>query len=267
MSACPDKELMLHAFMDGELDALGIAAFEAHLATCAGCRAELERIDAIRAALQSPAARPVASAELRARVEALAGGRDAEFVRPASSPSRFAWGSFAGGGAIGAMAACLALFLALPQLAAPGLPDQLVAGHVRSLQASHLVDIATSNRHVVKPWFNGRIDFAPPVPDLVRQGFPLVGGRLDVIDGRTVAALVYKRHLHSINLFIRPAKAFSLMPAQTIRRDSYSLVHWRDNGLDYWAVSDVEPADLDLFRREFRSAATAPGRSEGVGGR
>lgn len=267
MSACPDKELMLHAFMDGELDALGVAAFEAHLATCARCRTELERIDAIRAALQTRAARPVASTELRAIIEALAGGRNAETTQPVGSPRRFAWGSFASGGAVGALAACLALFLALPQLVAPGLPDQLVAGHVRSLQASHLVDIATSNRHVVKPWFNGRIDFAPPVPDLARQGFPLVGGRLDVIDGRTVAALVYKRHLHSINLFIRPAPAFSLMQTQTIRRDSYSLVHWHDNGLDYWAVSDVEPADLDLFGREFRSAATAPGRSERAGGR
>jgi anti-sigma factor RsiW len=263
MTACPDKELELHAFVDGELDAIGSAAFEAHVRSCAACAEELERALAVRAALQGPAVRREAPTALWARLETLAPRSEetAEAERRAM-PRRLSWGSFATGGGIGALAASLALFLALPQLSAPGLSDELVASHVRSLQAAHLVDVATSNRHVVKPWFNGKIDFAPPVPDLAGQGFPLVGGRLDVIDGRSVAALVYKRNLHSINLFVRPATWLSLQSERTFRRDSYSLAHWTSSGLDYWAVSDVDPADLSLFARTFQGAVSSGGLPE-----
>jgi anti-sigma factor RsiW len=255
MMSCPERGPALHAYADGELDALGTAALEAHLRDCAGCRAELDDIEAVRTALRAPEARVRAPEALRMRIEALAD------VRPAAPPQRWNWPSFAGGGAIGALAASIALMLALPQLASPTLtgqltdelPGELVASHVRSLQASHLVDIPTSDRHVVKPWFNGRIDFAPPVPELAPQGFPLVGGRLDVIGGRTVAAIVYKRRLHTINLFVRPAGGSSSQTALT--RDSYSLVHWTANGLDFWAVSDVGAADLGEFEKSFRAAS------------
>jgi anti-sigma factor RsiW len=186
---------------------------------------------------------------LRTRIEAMAPARPMPAARPG-----FDWRVFGGGGAVGALTAALALFLVLPQMATPDLPEELVAGHVRSLQAAHLVDVVTSDRHVVKPWFNGRVDFAPQVPDLATDGFPLVGGRLDIIGGRTVAALVYKRRLHSINLFVRPARGVNLFGARGMRRDSYSLVHWTAGGLDYWAVSDVDQADLETFRRVFVAA-------------
>jgi anti-sigma factor RsiW len=250
MTACPDQELALHAFADGELDAMATAVLETHLRGCAACREALAEIEAVRAALADPSLRLKAPEVLRARVEALS----APERRPVA-PRGFDWRVFGGGGAVGALAATLALFLIVPQMAAPNLPDELVASHVRSLQAAHLVDVATSDRHVVKPWFNGRIDFAPQVPDLAEQGFPLVGGRLDVIDGRTVAALVYKRRLHSINLFVRPAHGVNLLGASATRRDSYSLAHWTAGGLDYWAVSDIDQADLDLFRRTFVATA------------
>jgi anti-sigma factor RsiW len=129
------------------------------------------------------------------------------------------------------------------------------AGHLRALAAPQPFDVASSDRHVVKPWFNGRIDFAPPVVELAPQGFPLVGGRLDYLDGRPVAALVYRRRLHSINLFVRPAPALASPVAATTRRDGYSLVRWVAGGLEYWAVSDVDTGDLQAFRTAFRKAS------------
>jgi anti-sigma factor RsiW len=147
----------------------------------------------------------------------------------------------------------MALVFAMPQLTTTGMQDQLVASHVRSLLAHHLVDVETSNRHVVKPWFNGKIDFAPPVIDLVDRGYPLAGGRLDYIDGRVVAAIVYHRRLHSINLFVRPAGGLASPVGFTSRHDGYSIVRWTRGGLEFWAVSDIEPNELDQFRDIFES--------------
>ena len=152
-----------------------------------------------------------------------------------------------------AVAASLALFLLLP--AGPALETQLVDGHIRSLQAAHLVDIPTSDRHVVKPWFNGRIDFAPPVIELADQGFPLVGGRLDRVNGRSAAALVYRRRAHVINVFVWPGPA----PATPIteRREGYALIRWGQGGLTFWAVSDIDPADLQTFQKTFAARVPA----------
>jgi anti-sigma factor RsiW len=132
---------------------------------------------------------------------------------------------------------------------------QLVSSHVRSLQPGHLTDVQASDRHVVKPWFNGRIDFAPPVPELAARGFPLAGGRLDSIDGRTVAALVYRRRLHSVNVFIRPA------PPERDRESTeagFALAEWSGGGLRFAAVSDIPLAELRQFEAAFRAEAGAP---------
>jgi anti-sigma factor RsiW len=252
MTPCSEHALALHALADGELDAMATVALEAHLRDCPGCRAEFETIEVVRTALGSPDARPRVPQALRERTAALGGE---PIAATPSRARRLHWASFGGGGAIGALAASIALLLAVPELSGPSLSDDLVASHVRSLQASHLVDIQTSNRHVVKPWFNGRIDFAPPVPDLAQQGFPLVGGRLDVIGRRTVAAIVYRRGLHTINLFVWPAGTAPIGSQGAQARDSYGLVHWTEGGLDYWAVSDVSAKDLADFARAFRAAA------------
>ena len=160
------------------------------------------------------------------------------------------WGS----GLVTGLALSLALVLALPQVTRVGTEDQLVANHIRSLSLdSHLTDVATSNRHVVKPWFNGKIDFAPPIPELAAQGFPLVGGRLDYVDGHEVAAIVYKRRLHTINVFVLPAGALSLPVGIATKHDGYSLVRWTSGGLEFWAVSDIDLDDLQLFHRTFKS--------------
>ncbi len=137
-----------------------------------------------------------------------------------------------------------------------GLEDQLVASHVRSLLADHLTDVATSDRHTVKPWFNGRIDYAPPVPDLASDGYPLAGGRLDYAGNCVVAALVYRRRAHVINLFVLPHDRETATKTAA-RHDSYSVVHWTQSGLDFWAVSDIETGDLEAFHQAF-ARATPP---------
>jgi anti-sigma factor RsiW len=131
------------------------------------------------------------------------------------------------------------------------LTGELVASHVRSLQVAHLVDVETSDQHVVKPWFNGKLDFSPPVVELKDQGFPLVGGRLDYMNGRTVAAIVYRRGRHVINLFVWPDTAIG-GPETVNAGQGYGLRHWRAGGLTFWAVSDVNPADLTQFEADLK---------------
>lgn len=237
---CPDP-MMLHALLDDELDAANVATVEAHLRSCPDCAAQFERWQALRAMIADPALRHETPAGLRMRVLA-------DLPAPASRanpwPARLGWG------ASGAIAASLAFALVPVQVpVTASLEQQMVASHIRSLLANHLVDIPTSDRHVVKPWFNGKIDFSPPTPDLKDKGFPLVGGRLDYVGGRTVPAIVYRRNLHTINVFAWPAGAAPA--AEAVASDGYTLVHWRQGDLDFWAVSDVAGGDLTQFRDAF----------------
>jgi anti-sigma factor RsiW len=249
LNACPDKQSLIHGLLDGELDAANVLACEAHLRTCPGCAAELERLNALRELLASAELRPSAPEPLRARIEALI---DAETraTRPSWRARAARNAPWAASGVFAALAASLALVMLAPQASEGPLESELVAGHVRSLLAAHLTDVATSNRHVVKPWFNGKIDFAPQVVDLADRGFPLAGGRLDYIHGRVVAALVYRRRLHAINLFVWPA-GHAGEAALAARKDGYSLTRWVQGGLEYWAVSDIDAADLQAFKAAF----------------
>lgn len=245
--ACAEHDLALHALVDGELDAIASARLEGHLRRCPDCRAALERIEGTRALFADPALRAAMPDALRARLTG------AVPVAPSQSP-RFRAGPWLGGGAVGALAASLALLLVAPDLAEPGLADALIDGQIRSLQSGHLVDVATSDRHVVKPWFNGRITYAPPVVDLKAQGFPLIGGRLDVIARENVAALVFRRRLHTINLYIRPAPGVAAALVTRRQRAGYNVVRWVHGGLEFWAVSDLEAGELDQFRAAFVQA-------------
>jgi anti-sigma factor (TIGR02949 family) len=270
MSGCDDKLLLLQAHLDGELDAANALALEAHLRTCAACAQELARMEALRGILKGAGLDQAAPPALRDRIEAMISTETAQAAAAPRRPARTVTPprprfSLAGGGAMAiggswgsglatGLALSLALVVALPQLTRVGAEDQLVANHIRSLSiGSHLTDIATSDRHVVKPWFNGKIDFAPRVPELASRGFPLVGGRLDVVDGHEVAAIVYKRRLHTINVFVRPAPRLALPLGITAKHDGYSVVRWTESGLEYWAVSDIDLADLEQFRRSFAS--------------
>ncbi len=253
MTGCADRMVLLHGLIDGELDAANSVSVEAHAKTCMGCAEELRRLKTIQDLVSAADVRHPAPHQLRDRI--------AELVEKATAPaspqvtmpprrpgaSRLPWMT----GAVGAMmGASLALLFATPQFTNTGVQDQIVAGHVRSLLESHLIDVATSDQHRLKPWFNGRIDFAPPVVELADQGFPLIGGRLDYIGGRVVPVLVYQRRRHPINLFIRPAGKSSAVTVTT-QREGYSLARWTDDGLEFWAISDVNPDDLQLFRRAF----------------
>jgi anti-sigma factor RsiW len=256
MSACPDKALQLQGLLDGELDAVNAAACEAHLKACEGCEAEFQRLTALRETLATPGVAHAAPERLRAKVEAMLEAQ----ATPESSaaPSLGRPSPWAASGVAALLAATLAVMLVLPQVGDGAVARQLVASHVRSLLANHLTDVATSDQHVVRPWFNGKVDVAPPVPDLTAQGFPLVGGRLDYIDGHVAPAIVYRRRLHTVNLFVWSAQGRLFNAARTIRRDGYTLVEWTAGGLRYAAVSDIDPADLLRFKAAYQAHSPDP---------
>ena len=249
MSACPDKAMLLQGLLDGELDAVNAAACEAHLKTCEGCDAELRRLQALREAVTAPGVAYAAPERLRAGIESMLAAEATPAPRP--KPRLAPWMAGGVGTLSGLLAAGLALMVVLPQVTEAGVERQLVASHVRSLMANHLTDVATSDRHVVKPWFNGKVDIAPPVPDLAADGFPLVGGRLDYIDGHVAPAIVYSRRLHTVNLFVWPAGGRLPAGARAVQRDGYSLVEWTQGGLRFAAVSDIDPGDLQQFKAAY----------------
>jgi anti-sigma factor RsiW len=267
MSACGHDPLMIQAFVDGELDAIHAAEIEARIEACADCKDAYARLTALRQTLRAPGVRVAAPERLRERLRASLAAAAAEpaaasaTVTPlgARRPKPWAW---MGGGAGMAIAACAALFVIAGQSRQEQLlTDDLIASHVRSLQVAHLTDVATSDQHVVKPWFAGKLDFSPPVVELKDRGFALVGGRLDYVAGRTVAAIVYRRGRHFINVFVWPADAEG--DAEQLRRgQGYELRRWRAAGMTYWAVSDVNPTDLALFESLYKVRALGPRPAE-----
>lgn len=240
---------LLHAYVDGELDLANSRETERHLQSCADCRGTEKAIRKLRSALTSDATRYRAPAHLRRNVRA-ALRREARSTQQTLSP----WLMFATGAALAAVILGFALFQTTRAARSDAIVNQVVANHVRSLLASQLVDVVSSDQHTVKPWFDGKIDFAPEVRDLSANGFPLVGGRLDYLDGKTVAALVYHRNKHPINLFITPEPiSRSTSPTATNRR-GYNVVVWTYNGMKYWAVSDLNQVELREFTELVREA-------------
>ena len=152
--------------------------------------------------------------------------------------------------------AAIVAFNFVPRLQRPGadefLATQLIASHVRSLMANHLTDVPSSDQHTVKPWLDAKLDFAAPVVDLAAQGFPLLGGRLDYLDNHSVAALVYQRRKHFINLFVWPTTPADSKPRKMVTRQGYHLLHWVDDDFTYWAVSDVNVEDLQTFKQQLQ---------------
>ena len=247
MPACADQELLLGGLLDNELDAANVAMVEAHVARCEGCREELERMQALRGLLRADGVRHTAPDTFAKRISALP-----EFaqLRAANDNRILRW---LGPGAVGALAASLAIVTLLPPGADSVVDQEIVSSHVRSLQPGHLTDVQTTNQHIVKPWFNGKIDFSPPVPELADAGFPLAGGRLDSINGKTVAAIVYHRRLHTVNLFVWPAKDAA---ERAFVKDGFAVKEWSRNGLRYAAISDIPPAEVQQFHKLFEQRSS-----------
>jgi anti-sigma factor RsiW len=246
MAACVDQELLLGGLVDGELDAANVAMVEAHAVRCEGCREELDRLQALRNLLKSDAVRHRAPERLRQRIAALPEFKEGRAVRQ--------WlPGWLAPGLVGALAASLAFVGFLPPGGQSVIDEEVVSSHVRSLQPGHLTDVETTNQHIVKPWFNGRIDFSPPVPELADHGFPLAGGRLDSIDGKTVAAIVYHRRLHTVNLFVWPAKD---AVERSFVKDGFAVVEWSRSGLRFAAVSDIPPGELRQFADLFKAKSS-----------
>ena len=243
-----DDRLLLNAYVDGELDPAHAVEFEQRLDADPALAAAHARLVALRGAIAARVPREQASPQLRRRVSALA--------RPRTAVT--SWRALAASVAV-AFVAGSALTYAVRDFggnaAEPAPAQLLVASHLRSLMASQPFDVASSDRHTVKPWFNGKIPESPRVVDLSSQGFQLAGGRIDVIDLTPVPTLVYKRRLHVISLTALPAK-LGAAPPRAI--DGYNIVDWTEGNLTYWAVSDLAAPELEEFARAFRAGEPEP---------
>jgi anti-sigma factor RsiW len=248
---CEEIADLLHPFADGELDLVRSLTVERHLQACPACAAAVKDVQALRGALAEPALYHRAPAGLRDRVRVAL--RPAGRTRAAARP--FPWRPLA-------IASSLAFVTALTwaMLRERSVPSsdelvaqQVVASHVRSLMLpGREVDVSSSDQHTVKPWFNGRVTFAPPVKKLDGAGFELVGGRLDYLDWQKVAVLVYKRRDHVINLFVWPAARRSAQSPQGLTLQGHHVLHWSDGDLAYWAASDLNEAELREFAELIR---------------
>jgi anti-sigma factor RsiW len=247
-----ENVLLVQAEFDGELDAADALRAAQHRQNCAACRDAYAQLSATQALMHESAPRHPAPETLRRAIRAGLGVTQA--TRP-PRPTRSWWREGVSFGLGAALAAGIALLVIAP--AQQGLLDDVVASHVRALQPGHLEDVISTDQHTVKPWFDGRIDFAPPVKDLAAKQFPLLGGRLDYLDNRPVAALVYGSDKHIVDLYVWPRdkSAGSAQPLPgAAARNGYNTVHWSDNGMDFWAVSDLEAGKLGEFVHDWRAA-------------
>ena len=244
-----DPRLLVHAYVDGELDPAHMLEMERQFASDPALAAERDRIEALRRAIRGQLPLEAAPADLARRIETSLGLRRDE-VRISSHPS---WRALAASVVLAMFLASGATWFALRPQPADATADMIVASHVRALMAPQPFDVASSDRHTVKPWFNGRIADAPRVVDLADQGFPLVGGRVDVIGRVPVATLVYRLRQHLISLTAVPGgKAIAASPKDIA---GYNLLSWSEDGTAYSAVSDLAATDLETFAKAFRAAS------------
>ncbi|OLB86290.1 MAG: hypothetical protein AUI17_04600 [Acidobacteriales bacterium 13_2_20CM_2_55_5] len=272
---CEEATKLMDGYLDGELDPITSEKIEQHLRDCRKCEEAYEAHTALTHAISRGAPYYKAPIELRQRVHSSL--RDEVADKPARTVLRrsqllvrtkqpeprtvlfgtpWNWLSLAGLGLAAAIIFAAIIFSNLaPVLRRPGadqfLATQLIASHVRSLMANHLTDVPSSDQHTVKPWLDAKLDFAAPVVDLSGEGFPLIGGRLDYLDNHPVAALIYQRRKHFINLFIWPTAPGTTETKKTMTRQGYHLLHWVDPDFNYWAVSDVSDSELQTFNQHF----------------
>jgi anti-sigma factor RsiW len=243
--SCEHTQALLDGYLDAELDAEKSLKIEQHLNTCPACREFHEARQEMRAAIKSQARYFTAPDLIERRLHE-------KLDRAENAVSRrglpFRWMGLAATAAFAALLGAGGTLWIGKTSTEDLLAREVVANHSRSLMvAGRITDISSSDQHAVKPWFNGRIDYSPPVVDLTAKGFALVGGRLDYLDNRPVAALVYRHRLHTINLFIWPKAKSPEIAIRAFSRQGYHLMQWSSGGMVYWAVSDLNPVDLKTF--------------------
>jgi anti-sigma factor RsiW len=269
---CEQCKNLMDGYLDRELDPITNQKIEQHLRDCGNCDQAYKAHGSLIRAIGNATPYFKAPAALRKRIQSSLREEIAE--RPLRNVARDSqvlfrrrwpelrtilfgtpWSGLALAAAI--VFAAIITFNLMSRLQRPGndqfLATQLIASHARSLMANHLTDVASSDQHTVKPWLDTKLDFAPPVVDLSSEGFTLIGGRLDYLDNRPVAALVYERRKHFINLFVWPASSDAATAPKTITRQGYQLLHWADSDFNYWAVSDVNANDLQTFKQQFET--------------
>jgi anti-sigma factor RsiW len=260
----------MDGYLDGELDPIANQAIEQHLRDCHSCDQAYKTHGSLIRAIGNATPYFKASAELRERIQSSLrketaadpvrnGVRGAQVLfhekkaKPRSILSEIPWNWL--GLAAAVVLAAVIVFNLIPSLQRPGaeqfLATQLIASHARSLMANHLTDVVSSDQHTVKPWLDAKLDFAPAVVDLSQKGFPLIGGRLDYLDNRAAAALIYQRRQHFINLFVWPVGRDRGGSTKAMTRQGYQLLHWVDSDLNYWAVSDINEKELQEFKQLF----------------
>jgi anti-sigma factor (TIGR02949 family) len=258
---CTHIRSLVSPYIDGELAAEKAAEVERHLESCETCRALVDSERRVSAAVRHQGERFRAPAHLKARVLSEIGRRSRRFPWSDLRMLGTGWNPIA-------IAASLLLTVmvssggTIAYLSRGGegekvpLIQEVVSGQIRSLMADHLTDVASSDQHTVKPWFNGKLDFSPPVIDLTSEGFPLVGGRLDYLDRRQVAALVYRHRQHLINVFIWPEAGEEAPRSEA--QQGYNVLYFKHGGMEFWAVSDLNPAELRDFVAHLKTAVETP---------
>jgi anti-sigma factor RsiW len=250
---CEEARNFVECYSDGELDAVTSVRFESHLEHCVVCQQALERLSSLRVLIKEAVPyRPVpvrVAEQIRARV------KDA---KPARERAGYGWWGWLRPAALVA-ATAVVTWIAATHLYAPApkhlVAEEVISSHARATLTGHLADVTSSERHTVKPWLSSKLDFSPPVTDLATAGFPLTGGRLDYIDRRPVAVLVYQRRQHVIDLFVSPHDQTQPVPkAQALSRNGFQVLNWTDGGMTFWAVSDLNAPELKIFADKFSSA-------------
>ncbi|HYT56076.1 MAG TPA: anti-sigma factor [Verrucomicrobiae bacterium] len=251
---CTNAQTLLDGYLDGELDPVRNLEIEEHLHGCTRCSLSYSDRQVIRRGLKTESLYFKAPADLQKRIQ-----RSVRQAAKAEAPAgwlSWPWLRFAAPLA----AAALVVLMLVPIFGGPSsdelLTQDVVASHIRSLMVNHLADVRSTDEHTVKPWFNGKLDFSPPVSDLAKQGFPLVGGRLDYLNNRPVAALVYQRDKHVINVFVWPADNSGQTGGPIKTLQGYHVIRWASSGMNFWVVSDLEQNQLAKFTDLLKASAT-----------
>ena len=246
---CQETHKLIHPYLDSELDLVRSLEIETHLNDCRSCAQTYNELRLLHSAVSDTALRFEPPTALQNRVRSALREESRDESGATNRSLRLSWRWLIPAASFATLViVALGLYALLSRPATSDLVAQeIVSSHVRSLMEKHLTDVLSTDQHTVKPWFDGRIDFSPPVKDLASAEFPLVGGRLDYIGNRPVAALVYQHRQHYINVFVWPSTGASDVSGRALVRQGYNLINWTNAGMNYWAVSDLNLAELQEF--------------------